>query len=65
MDTTYTLREITINRLAVIIKDSNGYGIPRYFDCSDEEYIKDPAQLAALTDDELLNCYEATFMFSG
>ena len=59
------MRDLVIAKLTGFIKDSDGYGIPRYFDCDDEESIKDPTELNSMTDEELLVAFEATVGFGG
>lgn len=59
------MRELVIAKLSGFIADSGEYGIPRYFDCSDDENITDPAELNDLTDEELLEVFETTVGFGG
>lgn len=59
------MRELVIAKLSGFIGDSDGYGIPRYFDCLDDEYITDPAELEGFTDEELLEVFESTVGFGG
>ena len=59
------MRKLVIDKLTDIIRDSGSYGIPRYFDCSDDENITDPAELDGLTDEELLEVFETTVGFGG
>ena len=59
------MRELVIHRLTAFIKDSDGYGIPRHFDCTDEDAIKDPAELQTMSDEELLEAYESCVGFGG
>ena len=44
---------------------SDGYGIPREFDCFEEDYIKDPLELVNMSDEQLLEAYESAVGFAG
>lgn len=57
------MRELIEARLTELIQRSEG--IPRYFDCDDDEYIWTADELADLEDEELLACFEATIGFQG
>lgn len=59
------MRELVIAKLKGFIAESGGYGIPRYFDCSEDDNITDPAELATLTDEDLLDVFESTVGFGG
>lgn len=59
------VRHLVIQRLKVIIEQNKPDGIPRYFDCEENEYITDPEALHMLTDEELLNVYDVTIGFWG
>lgn len=62
------MRDLVINKLKAIIEASaghGGYGIPRYFDCDDEEYITDAEELRNMDDEQLLEVFEATVGFQG
>lgn len=59
------MRDLVINRLKAIIEDSDGYGIPRYFDCDEEEYITDVEELRNMDDEQLLEVFETTVGFQG
>ena len=59
------MREPIIAKLKQFIADSDGYGIPRYFDCNDEDAIKDPAELDLMGDDELVEVFEACVGVGG
>ena len=60
------MRELVIAKLTAFINNGDeGYGIPRYFDCDDEESIKDPAELNSMTDEQLLEAFEACVGFWG
>lgn len=59
------MRDLVISKLTAFIADSDGYGIPREFDCDDDDYIKDPAELANMSDEELLEAYESAVGFAG
>lgn len=59
------MRELVIQRLAHLIQDADGYGIPAYFDCSEEDHITDAADLQSKTDAELLDILEVTVGFQG
>ena len=54
------MKELVINRLKQLIADSDGEGIPRYFDCLESNYITDPDDLNDLSDDALLDALEAS-----
>lgn len=54
------MKELVINRLKQLIADSDGYGIPRNFDCLELNYITDPDELNDLSDDALLDALEAS-----
>lgn len=58
------MRDLVIAKLTVFIKDIDG-GIPRYFDCDDEENITDPKELNHMDDEQLLEVFEATVGFGG
>lgn len=58
------MRDLVIAKLTVFIKDTDG-GIPRYFDCDDEENITDPKELNHMDDEQLLEVFEATVGFGG
>ncbi len=60
-----SMREIVIERLTSFIVDADGYGIPACFDCDEDEYIKDPSILNDMSDEELLNVFEACVGFNG
>jgi hypothetical protein len=59
------MRELVIAKLTTFIATSDGYGIPREFDCSDEDAIKDPAELETMSDEQLLQAFEAVVGFWG
>ncbi len=60
------MRELVIAKLKELIVINEEYGIPRYFDCDDEESIKDPAELETMSDEQLLRAFEAAVMgFNG
>ena len=59
------MRDLVIKRLETIIKMSEGYGIPRCFDCDEDEMITDPSELNSMTDEQLLQAFEATVGFGG
>ncbi len=59
------MRELVIAKLKEFIANSDGYGIPRYFDCNDEDAIKDPAELDSMSDGELVEVFEACVGFGG
>lgn len=60
-----TMRELIINRLKEIIETDPEYGIPRYFDCSEEEHITDVEELTEMNDEQLLDVFETTIGFGG
>lgn len=59
------MRELVIGKLALFISTSDGQGIPREFDCDEDGYIKDPAELETMTDEQLLQAFEAVVGFWG
>ena len=59
------MRDLVIKRLEDIIKMSQGYGIPRCFDCDEDEMITDPNELNHMDDEQLLEVFEATVGFGG
>lgn len=59
------MRDLVIAKLTTFIANSDGYGIPREFDCSEEDAIKDPAELETMTDLQLLQAFEAVVGFWG
>jgi hypothetical protein len=59
------MRELVIDRLKWFILDSNGYGIPRYFDCDEEDHITDPDELNDMSDEELITVFESCVGFGG
>ncbi len=59
------MRELVIAKLTEFIANNDGYGIPREFDCGDEDSIKDPAELGSMSDEELLQAFEACVGFWG
>ena len=59
------MRDLVISRLTEFILDNDGYGIPREFDCSEEDYIKDPSELINMSDEQLLEAYESAVGFAG
>lgn len=59
------MRDLMISKLTEFISNTDGYGIPAYFDCDEEETIKDPAVLKDKTNEELLEIFEATVGFGG
>ena len=59
------MRELVISRLTAFIADTDGYGIPRCFDCDEDNYIKDPTELENMSDEDLLEAYESAVGFGG
>ena len=59
------MRDLVISKLKQFIADSQGYGIPRYFDCDDEEFITDADELCNMTDEQLLEVFETAVGFGG
>ena len=59
------MRDLIVNKLSTIIQDSDGYGIPRNFDCDESEHITDVDELNSLSDKDLLEVLIATAGFSG
>lgn len=52
------MRNLIIQRLTSLIEDSNGYGIPRNFDCDENENVLDSQELNEMSDEELLEVFE-------
>lgn len=59
------MRDLVISKLKQFIADSQGYGIPRYFDCDEDEYITDAEELAVMDDEQLLEVFETAVGFGG
>jgi hypothetical protein len=59
------MRDLVIAKLTEAIRMTGGYGIPRCFDGDEDDTIADPAELAAMTDEALLEAFEATIGFGG
>lgn len=52
------MRHLIIQKLKVVIEQNKPDGIPKSFDCEEDECITDPEALHMLTDEELLNVYD-------
>lgn len=59
------MRDLVIKRLEGFIAESQGYGIPRCFDCGEDEMITDPKELNFMDDEQLLEVFESTVGFAG
>jgi hypothetical protein len=59
------MRELIINRLKSMIEIDPECGIPRYFDCDEEEYITDVEDLSEMDDEQLLEVFETVVGFGG
>ena len=59
------MRELVIARLKAVIEIDPEYGIPRCFDCDDDDNITDPEELDSMTDEELLDVFESVIGFQG
>lgn len=59
------MRNLVIAKLKGFIANDYEDGIPRDFDCDDEDTIKDPAELDSMTDEQLLEVFEACVGFGG
>jgi hypothetical protein len=57
------MRQLVIDRLTAIIEDC-GY-INRHFECEINECIRAPSELEELSDEELLDAFEASVGFNG
>ena len=57
------MRDLVIQRLTTLIEDCDG--IPRYFDCEEDEFITDVEQLTDMSDEELLEVFENVVGFQG
>ena len=58
------MRDLVIAKLTEAIRMTGGYGIPRCFDC-DDNTIADPIELDTMSDEQLLEVFEATVGFGG
>ena len=58
-----TMRDLVIQRLTALIED--GDGIPRYFDCEEDEFVTDVEELTDMSDEELLEMFENAVGFQG
>jgi hypothetical protein len=56
------MRNLIIQRLTILIEDSNGYGIPRNFDCDENENVLESQELTEMSDEELLEAFEAALL---
>ena len=59
------MRDLVIKRLEGFIAESTGFGIPRCFDCDEDEMITDPKELNHMDDEQLLEVFEAVVGFGG
>lgn len=59
------MRELVIARLAKMIEIDPEYGIPRCFDCDEEDYIRDSTELNSMADEDLLEVFETNVGFNG
>jgi hypothetical protein len=59
------MRELIIDRLKAMIEVDPDYGIPRHFECNEEEHITDVEELHAMTDQQLLEVFESAIGFGG
>jgi hypothetical protein len=59
------MRDLVIAKLTEAIRMTSGYGIPRCFDCDDDDNITDANELGTLSDEQLLEAFEATVGFGG
>lgn len=59
------MRELVIKKLNYLLDLTDGEGIPRYFDCDESEYITDAEEIKTLTDEDLLDVFEACISFGG
>lgn len=57
------MRQLVIDRLTAIIEDC-GY-INRHFECEINECIRAPSELEELSDEELLDAFEASVGFKS
>jgi hypothetical protein len=57
------MRNLVIQRLTTLIED--GDGIPRYFDCEENEFVTDVEELTDMSDEELLEVFENAVGFQG
>ena len=63
-----TMRDLVIQRLTALIEDGDGipsYGVPRYFDCGEDEYVTNVEELTDMSDEELLEMFETVVGFLG
>lgn len=59
------MRDLVIAKLTEAIKQSDGYGIQRWFDCEDDEMITDANELNHMDDEQLLEVFELAVGFQG
>lgn len=59
------MRELILNKLKGFISDADGYGIPRFYFCDEEDFITNPDELDGMTDEEVMEVYEASIGFQG
>jgi hypothetical protein len=59
------MRELVLLKLQTFIQDSGGFGIPRFFDCDEDEFITDAKELESMSDQELLEVFESCVGFNG
>ena len=59
------MRELVIQRLIDFIRDSDDCGIPRHFECDGDDFITDVVELHSMSDEYLLEAYDACMGFQG
>lgn len=59
------MRELVIQRLTDFIRDSDDCGIPRHFGCDEDDFITDVQELHSMSDEDLLEAYDAYVGFEG
>lgn len=59
------MREIILKRLKGMLNVSDGCGIPRYAECDESEFITDSVELENMSDEALLEIYDASIGFHG
>jgi DNA integrity scanning protein DisA with diadenylate cyclase activity len=62
------MRDLVIQRLTALIEDGDSvpsYGVPRYFDCEEDEYVTNVEELTDMSDEELLEMFETVVGFLG
>jgi hypothetical protein len=59
------MRELIIQRLTDFIQNSDDWGIPRHFNCDEDDFITDVLELNSMSNEDLLEAYDAYVGFEG